>query len=200
MLVVGLTGGIGTGKTTVAALLARRGADIVDCDALGRLVLEPGGAAYDEVVEQFGPRVVGDDGRIDRPALARIVFGDPLALARLNAITHPAIDGEIAQRIRDASAPVVVLDMAVLVESDLGAGQYQRVVVVEAPLDLRLVRLEGRGVPRDDALARMASQASDDDRRRVADHVVANDGDLDRLDAHVERLWRRLLTAADARS
>ena len=193
MVVVGLTGGMGTGKTTVAGMLGDRGADVVDCDGLGRLVVEPGGRAYDAVTTRFGPGVVHPDGRLDRAALAAIVFNDPAALAELNGLTHPAIDAEIAARIAAATAPVVVLDMAVLVETSLGAGQYDVVVVVEAPLELRLARLEGRGVARSDAEARIASQASDEQRRAVADHVVTNDGDLARLDAQVEALWPRLL-------
>jgi dephospho-CoA kinase len=192
MVVVGLTGGIGTGKTTVAGLLAGHGAEVVDCDGLGRLVVEPGGRAYDGVVERFGPSIVRPDSSLDRGALAGIVFSDPGALADLNALTHPAIDAEIAQRIAVSTSPVVVLDMAVLVETRLGAGQYQVVVVVEAPLELRLARLEVRGVPPQDARARIASQASDQQRRAVADHVLRNDGDLDHLARQVDALWDAL--------
>lgn len=193
MVVVGLTGGIGTGKTTVAGLLGARGAEVVDCDGLGRLVVEPGGRAYDAVTTHFGPGVVQADGRLDRAALAAIVFNDPAALAQLNGLTHPAIDAEIAERIAGASAPVVVLDMAVLVETSLGAGQYEVVVVVEAPLALRLDRLEQRGLARADAEARIASQATDEQRRAVAHHLLCNDGDLTALDRQVEHLWPRLL-------
>jgi dephospho-CoA kinase len=191
-LVLGLTGGIGTGKTTAAGLLARRGADVVDCDGLGRLVVEPDGRAYHGVVAAFGPRVLGADGRLDRRALAAIVFDDRAALDQLNALTHPAIDAEIDDRIAAASAPVVVLDMAVLVETRLGAGRYQQVAVVEAPLALRLARLVERGLDRADAEARIASQASDDERRAVADHLLVNDADLGHLDRQVGRLWERL--------
>jgi dephospho-CoA kinase len=192
-LVVGLTGGMGVGKTTASGLLARRGAEVVDGDGLGRLVVEPGGPAYDGVVAHFGARVLAPDGRIDRPALAGIVFGDPAALGELNAITHPAIDAEIARRIASADAPLVVLDLAVLVESRLGAGQYHQVVVVEAPMELRLARLAARGVPADEARRRIASQATDDQRRAVADHLVTNDGDLETLDRRIDLLWRVLL-------
>jgi dephospho-CoA kinase len=192
VLVLGLTGGIGTGKTTAAGLLGRRGAEVVDCDGLGRLVVEPGGRAYDAVVERFGSSIVGAGGHLDRAALAAVVFANPDALADLNALTHPAIDDEIDLRIEASTAPVVVLDMAVLVESNLGAGRYQRVVVVEAPLPLRLRRLEARGLARDDALARIARQASDDQRRAVADHLLDNDGDLAHLETQVSDLWTRL--------
>ena len=188
--VIGLTGGIGVGKSTVAAELERLGATVVDCDGLGRLVVEPDGRAYPAVVERFGSGVVATDGTIDRPALASVVFGDAGALADLNAITHPAIDLEIAEAIAAADTEVVVLDMAVLVESELGRGQYQEVLVVEAPVEVRLGRLaRDRGMPEDQARARMDSQASDAERRAVADHVIVNDGDLDQLHGAVRRFW-----------
>lgn len=190
MLVVGLTGGIGVGKTTVARALERRGAVVVDCDGLGRRVVEPDGLAYAGVVARFGDGVVRADGQLDRPALAAIVFNDPAALADLNGITHPAIDVEIARAI--AAAPpdaVVVLDMAVLVETRLGQGQYEVVVVVEAPLDVRLVRLAGRGMAADDARARIATQATDARRREVGDLFVDNGGDEAALERAVDHLW-----------
>lgn len=190
MLVVGLTGGIGVGKTTVATALARRGAVVVDCDGLGRKVVEPEGLAYAGVVERFGAGVVGAGGALDRPALAAIVFKDPAALADLNNITHPAIDIEIARAIRAAPAEaVVVLDMAVLVETRLGKGQYEVVVVVEAPLDVRLERLAGRGMAADDARARIATQATDAERRAVGDLFVDNGGDEAALQRAVDHLW-----------
>lgn len=190
MLVVGLTGGIGVGKTTVARALARRGAVVVDCDGLGRKVVEPGGLAYDGVVRRFGPGVVKADGTLDRAALAAIVFNDPAALADLNAVTHPAIDVEIAQAIAAAPAgSVVVLDMAVLVETNLGRGQYEVVVVVEAPLDVRIERLAGRGMAADDARARIASQVSDAERRAVGDLFVDNGDDETELERAVDHLW-----------
>jgi dephospho-CoA kinase len=190
MLVVGLTGGIGVGKTTVARALERRGAVVVDCDGLGRRVVEPDGLAYAGVVARFGDGVVRADGQLDRPALAAIVFNDPGALADLNGITHPAIDLEIASAI--AAAPpdaVVVLDMAVLVETRLGQGQYEVVVVVEAPIDVRLERLAGRGMAADDARARIATQATDARRREVGDLFVDNGGDEAALERAVDHLW-----------
>jgi dephospho-CoA kinase len=190
MLVVGLTGGIGVGKTTVARALERRGAVVVDCDGLGRRVVEPDGRAYAGVVARFGPGVVRADGQLDRPALAAIVFNDPAALADLNGITHPAIDIEIAEAIAAARPDaVVVLDMAVLVETRLGHGQYEVVVVVEAPLDVRLERLAGRGMAADDARARIATQATDARRREVGDLFVDNGGDEAALDRAVDHLW-----------
>lgn len=197
---IGLTGGIGAGKTTAAALLARRGADVVDGDGLGRLVVEPGGRAHDAVVARFGAGILDPDGRIDRPALAAIVFADPAALADLNACTHPAIDAEMAARIAASTAPLVVLDLAVLVETSLGAGQYDRVVVVEAPLEVRFERLAARGLTRAEAEARMANQATDEQRRAVADHVLRNDGPLAQLERRVERLWSLLVDPTPAAS
>lgn len=189
--VVGLTGGIGVGKSTAAAILADLGAIVVDCDQIGRDVARSDGAAYPGMVERFGPGVVGDDGEINRPALASIVFNDPAALADLNAITHPAIDAVIAERIAAAPADAtVILDMAVLVESDLGKGQYSEVLVIEAPLQDRLDRLsQQRGMDPADARARIASQVSDDERRAVADHVVVNDGHVDVLRQRLEAWW-----------
>lgn len=188
--VIGLTGGIGVGKSTVAAELADLGATVVDCDGLGRVVVEPDGGAYEPLVDHFGPEILQEDGTLDRAELASRVFGHPEALAQLNAITHPAIDREIAAAIEAADSPTVVLDMAVLVESDLGKGQYDEVLVVEAPLDLRLERLErDRGMPREQARARIASQVDDEARRAVADHVIVNDGSRDDLVAAVRRYW-----------
>ena len=194
MKVVGLCGGIGAGKSTVARLLAERGAVVVDVDALGRNVL-----AHDEVrhavVAEFGDGVLDAGGGIDRAALAREVFSCEGRLTDLEAISHPAIDREIARHLEAlASDPpdLVVLDMAVLVESDLGklsdGRGYTEVVVVEAHADVRLERLVARGMAADDARARMAAQATDAERRAVADHVLVNDGDEADLAERVDEL------------
>jgi dephospho-CoA kinase len=192
MFVLGLTGGIGSGKTTVASMLAERGATVIDCDAIGRQVYEPGHRAHDDVMARFGT--------IDRPSIARVVFADPAALADLNAITHPAIDAEIADRIAALAllhpTGVVVLDMAVLVETSLGAGSYESVLVVETPLPVRLERLAQRGLSAPDARARIANQASDVERRARADWVVTNGGSLADLDAQVAALWPVLAARA----
>jgi dephospho-CoA kinase len=189
---------MGAGKSTVAAMLAGRGAAVIDVDALGREVLEPGGEAYTAVVARFGPVVVAGDGRIDRAALAGVVFDNPAALADLQAISHPAINRVLDRLLDGVEAGVVVLDMAILVESHLGrdlpSGRgYDTVVVVEAPLEVRVARLvSARGVDEADARARIAAQASDEARRAVADHVIVNDGDLAALEAQVDALWRDL--------
>lgn len=197
MLIIGLTGGIGSGKSTVAAALASKGAVVIDCDALGREVIAPGGRAEQAVLHAFGPDIAGEGGHIDRAALARAVFGRPDELARLTAISHPAINDELAGRLDllpvDA---VVVLDMAILVESNLGrladGRSYSRVVVVEAPMELRVQRAVVRGMYEPDVRARIASQATDDQRRAVADAVVVNDADMAVLAARVDDLWHRI--------
>jgi dephospho-CoA kinase len=201
-LIVGLTGGIGSGKSTVAGLLAGHGAAVVDVDAVGRAVIAPGGRAEAAVLAEFGPGVADADGHIDRAALAGAVFGDAAALARLTAISHPAINAELVDRIDALPADsIVVLDMAILVESHLGridpAHSYSRVVVVEAPEALRVERAVARGMREADVRARIASQATDAERRAVADVVVANDADLATLTERVDALWQQLLAWAD---
>lgn len=194
MLLVGLTGGIGSGKSTVAALLAERGAVIVDADQVARDVVEPGQPAFRALVERFGPEVVGPDGRLDRTRLAALAFASEEGTAALNAITHPAVGDEFLRRMQSAPADaVVVCDVPLLVESETAASRgYEFVIVVEAPRALRLDRLEGRGVPRPDAEARMAKQATDEQRRAVATHVVDNSGDRAHLEAQVDAIWREL--------
>jgi dephospho-CoA kinase len=196
-LVIGLTGGIGAGKSTVAGLLAWRGAAVIDVDELGREVLASGGAARDGVIARFGQAVVGVDGEIDRAALAATVFADDRALADLTSISHPAINALLADRLAEldrARARVVVLDMAVLVESQLGRGLYDTVVVVEAPWSLRLRRLLTRGISEQEAVARRDAQATDGERRAAADFVIENSGDLEALDAEVDSLWAKLVS------
>jgi dephospho-CoA kinase len=204
VLIVGLTGGIGSGKSTVASMLAARGAVVVDVDALGRAVIAPGGRAEAEVLAAFGPAVADAAGHVDRAALARQVFGRPDELARLTAISHPAINLELADVIdaQDGDA-IVVLDMAILVESTLGRGDpehsYTKVVVVEAPEELRVARAVARGMAEVDVRARIASQATDEARRAVADAVVVNDGDVEALAERVGVLWDQLRSwSADA--
>ena len=202
MRLVGLTGGIGSGKSTVADLLRAKGAVVVDADEVARAVVEPGAPALDALVERFGGGILDSDGRLDRAALAAIAFADDDGRKALGAITWPAIGEEFERRI--AAAPpdsVVICDVPLLVESKAAAARpYVAVIVVEAPIDVRLARLELRGVPRDDAERRMAAQATDDERRAVATHLVDNAGDLDALAEQVDTIWEDLLTRASARS
>ncbi|MBD3785095.1 MAG: dephospho-CoA kinase [Micrococcales bacterium] len=170
MLRVGLTGGIGSGKSTAAAALADLGAVVVDADAVAREVVQPGRPALAAIAERFGADLVGDDGALDRAALGRVVFADPAALRDLEAITHPAIWERTAELV--AAAPedaVVVHDMPLLVEKGM-TGEYHLVLVVGAPEEVRLERLvHDRGMGEDDARARIAAQADDAARRSAAD-------------------------------
>jgi len=197
MGLVGLTGGIGCGKSTVARLLATRGARVIDADQIAREVLEPGARCYQAVVGRFGPEVLLPDGRVDRPALAAAVFADPGALADLNAITHPAIGEEIVERARAASAspgPVVV-DLPLLDRSAKRRYGLAAVIVVDAPEELAMARLVGqRGFSADDARARMAAQMSRAERLALADRVLDNSGDLQSLEEQVDALWPWLVS------
>lgn len=196
---MGLTGGIGSGKSQVSALLAARGAVVVDADLLAREVVEPGSAGLAAVVELFGEGVLRADGTLDRAALGRRVFSRPEDLRRLNAALHPLIAERTAARFRaaqDAGAGVVVHDVALLVENGL-APQYDVVVVVAAQPDTqldRLVRL--RGLSEDEARDRIAAQASLAERLAVATYVVHNDGSREELADQVAALWEQLAERA----
>jgi dephospho-CoA kinase len=199
MLTVGLTGGIGAGKSAVADLLVDLGAVLIDADRIAREVVAPGGPAYQPLIDRFGPAIVDADGTIDRPALAAIVFPDPEALADLNAITHPAIGAEMARR-KDAAAgtdQVVVLDIPLLRAEHRDTMSLDSVVVVDAPVETALARLvEIRGMSTEDAEARMAAQVSREERLSGADLVVDNSRDLDHLRTEVDRVWEALMALA----
>ena len=194
MLRIGLTGGIGSGKSTVAGLLAARGARIVDADRIAREVVEPGTPGLEAVVAAFGQEVLTPEGALDRPALAAVVFADPDARRRLDGIVHPLVRARATELV--AAAPpdaVVVQDVPLLVETGQ-AGSYDLVLVVEADLDTRVRRLVGRGLAEDDARARIAAQASDEQRRAVADVVLDNSGSVEDLSAQVDRFWAERVT------
>jgi len=195
-LVVGLTGGIGTGKTTVAQAMGRRGATIIDVDLLGRPVLEPGGGAYASVVAAFGDEVLDAQGGIDRKSLADRVFGVNSRLDELESISHPAINAELSRQLDQAAESLVVLDMAVLAESRLGwvddVRVYQRVIVVEAVMPTRIPRLERRGLTFQQIGARIGAQASTRERRLLADLVVQNDGTHEDLEEFLDLIWPTL--------
>lgn len=191
MLRVGLSGGIGSGKSTVARALARRGAIVIDADAIAREVVEPGEPGLAAIVERFGPEVLDTEGRLDRPKLAALVFDDAAARADLNAIVHPRVALETARRTADApSDAVVVIDVPLLVEA--ARSGYDVVVIVEAPEPVRLERLTARGMTPDDARRRMAAQASDNDRRKVADVILDNGGSQEDLEHQIDALWAQL--------
>jgi dephospho-CoA kinase len=191
MLRVGLSGGIGSGKSTVARALARRGAIVIDSDAIAREVVEPGRPGLAAVVERFGPGVLDAEGRLDRAKLAGLVFDDVGALADLNAIVHPLVAAETVRRIAAApSDAIVVIDVPLLVEA--ARSGYDVVVIVEAAEPLRLERLISRGMSPDDARRRMAAQASDAERRKVADVVLDNSRSEADLERQIDALWAQL--------
>ena len=189
VLRIGLTGGIGSGKSTVARLLAERGAEVVDADVLAREVVAPDTPGLAAVVEAFGPGVLTAEGALDRRALAGIVFDDPEARARLDGIVHPLVRARARELI--AALPpdaVVVQDIPLLVETGQ-SGSFDLVLVVEADVDTRVARLADRGLTEDDARARVAAQATDEQRRAVADVVLDNSGSPADLAAQVDRFW-----------
>jgi dephospho-CoA kinase len=188
---IALTGGIGSGKSTVARQLEARGAIVVDADAIARAIVEPGEPALEEIGTAFGAGVIAADGRLDRGALAEIVFADPQALARLDAITHPRIAARSAELIEAApSDAIVVYDMPLLVEQGAEALRgWDAIIVVDAPDEARLDRLVARGLDRVDAARRMGAQASRAERLAAATHVIDNSGDLLGLEQAVAGLW-----------
>jgi dephospho-CoA kinase len=191
---VGLTGGIGAGKSTVARLLARYGAVVVDADALAREVVAPGTPGLAEIVETFGEGVLSPDGTLDRPGLGKIVFADQVSLRRLEAITHPRIAAESSRLValaEESGARVLIHDIPLLVENGL-PDTFDDVVVVEAPDDIRLARLEGRGLPREQALERMKAQATNEQRRAAASYVIDNGTTRERLREQVDQVWAAL--------
>ena len=194
---IGLTGGIGAGKSAVSVRFAHHGAVIVDADTIAREVVEPGTPGLSAITAEFGRDILSADGTLDRAALAKIVFSDPERRAALERIVHPLVALRSGQII--AAAPpqaVVVYDVPLLAElvvkGQRTTDEYDHVVVVEAPVETRIPRLVARGLPDWDAEARIASQCTDEERRAIADHVIVNDGTLAELDAQVDALWERL--------
>jgi len=189
VLRIGLTGGIGSGKSTVSAQLAARGAVVVDADRIAREVVEPGTPGLAAVVDAFGADVLAADGSLDRAALAAVVFADPDARRRLDGIVHPLVRARATELAAAAPADAVVVhDVPLLVETGQ-ASSYDLVLVVRADEEIRVARLVQRGLTAEDARARMAAQATDDQRRAVADVVLDNSGTPDELTAQVERFW-----------
>ncbi|MDT0303421.1 dephospho-CoA kinase [Streptomonospora wellingtoniae] len=193
MLRVGLTGGIGSGKSAVAERLARHGALVVDADRIAREVVEPGTSGLEEIVAEFGADVLTEDGRLDRPRLGEIVFSDSAKLARLNAIVHPRVGRRTEELMAGASSDaVVVYDVPLLVENDLG-GLYDVVVVVDVPEQEQVARVaRDRGMDEEQVRARIRAQAARERRRAAADVVIDNSGTPAELDAKAAELWERL--------
>ncbi|MBF6066355.1 dephospho-CoA kinase [Nocardia terpenica] len=194
MLRIGLTGGMGAGKSTVARMLVERGVVLVDSDAIAREVVAPGTEGLAALVAAFGPEILAADGSLDRPALAARAFADDEARATLNGITHPLVGRRTAEIIAAAPADaIVVQDIPLLVENGLGS-LMNLVVVVLAETETRIRRLtEFRGIDRDDALARIRAQATDEQRRAAADVLLDNNGDAAALEPQVRRLWEERL-------
>ena len=191
MLVVGLTGGIGSGKSTVSTLLAKKGAVVVDADAITKELQEPGQPVFVAMVERFGAGIVGPDGRLDRAGVADIVFNDAEALADLNGIVHPAVGAEIMERMAALAETdsIVVLDVPLMVESKRGY-PVAGLLVVDVDPEVAVQRLvEQRGMREADVRARMARQASRDERLARADFVIHNESDLDALAEQVDQAW-----------
>ena len=197
MLLVGLTGGIGAGKSTVSAMLAERGAAIVDADRIARDLQSPGSPVLAAMADRFGADIVNDDGTLDRGAVAAIVFNDEQALKDLNGIVHPAMQAEIQRQIdehRDTDR-VVVLDFPLLGENPRKG--LAATIVVDIPVEVAVQRLvEQRGMAEDDARARINSQVSREERLETATHVLDNSGDRDALARQVDELWAQLVELA----
>ncbi|MDA2957178.1 MAG: dephospho-CoA kinase [Ilumatobacteraceae bacterium] len=190
MILVGLTGGIGSGKSTVSDLLRQRGAIVVDADAITREVQLPGSPVLVELAEAFGDHVIAADGTLDRAAVANVVFGDPEALKRLNAIVHPAVGRLMNDRILEqrATKNVVILDIPLLTENPREGLQGR--IVVDVPVETQVERLVSfRGFTEDDARARIARQATRDERLAGADFVIDNSGAPEDLAEQIDRLW-----------
>ena len=199
MLRVGLTGGIGSGKSEVSRRLAAQGAVVIDADAIAREVVAPGTDGLAEVVEAFGPEVLGPDGELDRPRLGDIVFADPALRGKLNAIVHPRVGARMAELEQGAGpGAIVVHDVPLIAENGL-AGGYDLVVVVDVPPRIQVERrVRYRGMTRGPAQARMAAQASRAQRLAIAGIVIDNSGSLAELDRQVGDLWAELRRRAAA--
>ena len=194
MYVLALTGGLGSGKSTAAEVLAERGAIVIDLDTIGHVLLEQSAAVQDRVVAAFGEQVVDTDGRIDRAALAVAAFGSAETTLQLNAIMHPAILATVAGALdtlalQGEPPPAVVLMIPLLVESPLFLEPVDAVLTISAHEETRIERAVARGMTREDAQNRIARQAGDGERRDIADYVIENDGDLDEFRATIAEFW-----------
>jgi dephospho-CoA kinase len=197
VLLLGLTGGIGSGKSTVSTLLAEKGAVIIDADAITRSLQQPGQAVFDEIVARFGSTVVGTDGNLDRAGLASIVFADEQAKKDLEHIVHPAVGAEMLKRMQEEADTdhVVVYDVPLLVEAARRAMSFAGVMVVDIDPEVAVQRVvEQRGMDEADVRARIANQASREDRIAVADKVIDNSGSRDDLRRQVDEVWAWIQT------
>jgi dephospho-CoA kinase len=186
---IGLTGNIATGKSEVARMLANLGARVIDADQVAHQVMVPDGPAYSAVVKAFGPEILAGDGTIDRASLGAIVFRDPAALRRLEAAVHPAVTAEVARRIAQAEARVVVVEAIKLIEAGMHR-HYDALWVVTAPRALQIARLVAkRGTTEEEAALRVDAQPPQEEKAALADLVFVNDGGLDELERKVRAAW-----------
>ena len=192
--VVGLTGGIGSGKSTVGAMLAERGAKIIDADAIVHELQRPGTEVFDKMIEAFGTEILNSDGTLDRAKLGSIVFADPEKRKLLESIVWPAVGARVAEELQALKDDdIAVLDVPLMAESPEGSRRNARaIIVVDAAPDTQLRHLEAKGVPAETAKARMAAQVSREERLKIADHVLTNDGSLAELEKAVDELWLEL--------
>ncbi len=192
MMRVGLTGGIGSGKSSVSRLLAEHGAVVIDADVLAREVVAPGTPALAEIVVAFGPDMLTESGELDRAAMGKRVFADDQARARLEEIIHPMVRARAAE-IESAAPPdsIVVHDIPLLVETGQ-ADRFDAVIVVDAPIDVQVERLALRGMSEEEARSRISTQATREQRLAAADHVIDNGGTPGQLRAAVDEVWVRL--------
>jgi dephospho-CoA kinase len=189
VLLVGLSGSLGSGKSTVGRALAARGAVVIDADRVARDVLAPGSPGAQAVLERFGPGIRAPDGSIDRAALAAVVFADPAQRAALEAISHPLVHKEVSRRVAELGDAVIVVEIPLLDAARRDEYGFDVVVLVEVQPDIATRRAVARGMTEDDAHARMAAQPTAAQRRQVADRVLGNDGAQADLEAAVDGLW-----------
>lgn len=191
-MLVALTGGIASGKSTVADLFAQHGAVVIRADDLAREVVAKGGRAYDQVVAHFGNQILTADGQVDRTKLAAIVFNEPSELTALEEITHPAVQAQLASRMADIdSRQIVIYEVPLLIEKNL-FNKFDKSIAVIADLELRAQRAQERGLDPADFYARVENQTSDEQRRKSVDIVIENNGDLSQLAQQVDQAWQQL--------
>lgn len=196
MIRVGLTGGIGSGKSTIAAMFKQHGAHIIDADQIGRDIVEPGAPAIAELAAAFGDSIVAADGSLVRAELARIAFQTPELTAQMNGIMFPRIVDETNKRFDDAEAAgerIVIYDIPLLTE--MGTDLVQMAIVVDVPVETQVERAVSRGLPEDDVRRRIAVQQNREDRLALADFVIDNSGSLEQTQEQVDRIWTSLMPA-----